>query len=101
MKSEEERTAQIRRIKQEVEQALLKLPGVTGVDIGEKMVGDEPTGELAIRVYVAEKKPPDAIPTGEQIPVKIQDVPTDVIQRKYELQSGAMAPAAGPDGDTH
>ncbi|MFN2109708.1 MAG: hypothetical protein ACK2UI_08610 [Anaerolineae bacterium] len=98
MNSEEDRTAQVRRIKQEVEQALLKLPGVTGVDIGEKMVGGLPTGELAIRVYVAEKKPTDAVPVPEQIPAKIQDVPTDVIQRKYELHSGAMAPAEPDEG---
>jgi hypothetical protein len=98
--SEQERTAEIRRIKKEVEEALLGLPGVTGVDIGYKTVGGVPTDELAIRVYVAEKKPPEEIPADERIPKTIDDVPTDVIQRKYELHAGSMAPAE-PDEGTH
>ena len=85
---DQERKAEIRRIKQEIEAALLALPGVTGVDIGYKMVGGKETGELAIRVYVAEKRVPEAIPADEMVPETVQDVPTDVIERRYVLHAG-------------
>lgn len=77
---------EIRRTKARVEGDLLKLPGVTGVDIGEKHVGGTPIGELAIRVLVRSKKPADAVPPGELIPPTIDGVPTDVIERDFGLK---------------
>ena len=77
---------EIRRIKARIEGDLLKLPGVTGVDIGEKHVGGKPTGELAIRVLVRSKTPADTVPPGELIPHTIDGVPTDVIERDFELK---------------
>ena len=57
-----------------VEADLLKLPGVTGVDIGPKIVKGKKTNVMAIRVYVKKKrKVPGAIPK------EIEGVPTDVI----------------------
>ena len=38
---------EVRRVKEGVEKELLTLPGVTGVDIGKKIVGGEKTDELA------------------------------------------------------
>jgi hypothetical protein len=73
---------EIRRIKTEVEAELLKLPGVTGVDIGYKIIGGEKTGVLAIRVYVAEKKD---VPEEHAVPKQIRGVPTDVIERRFVL----------------
>ena len=95
---DQERTSEIRRIKQEVETELLKLPGVTGVDIGYRIVGGAETGELAIRVYVAEKKAPEAVPASERIPETIQDIPTDVIERRFLLHPGQPAQTETDDG---
>jgi hypothetical protein len=73
---------EIRRIKEEVESQLLKLPGVNGVDIGPKIVGGRETGQMVIRVYVTKKHD---VPEAEAIPKEIQGIPTDVIERRYEL----------------
>jgi hypothetical protein len=75
---------EIRRIKAEVEEELLKLPGVTGVDVGYKYVGGKKTDVVAIRVYVEEKKD---VPEEDAVPKQIQGVPTDVIQRRFVLHS--------------
>lgn len=74
--------ATIRRTKEEVEDQLLSRPGVTGVDIGRKIVNGEKTEQLAIRVYVRKKgdcRPEDIIPET------IRGVPTDVIERTFLL----------------
>lgn len=76
---------EIRRIKAEVEAELLKLPGVTAVDIGHKIVGGKKTDVLAIRVYVEKKKD---VPEEEVVPKQIQGVPTDVIERRFVLHPG-------------
>jgi hypothetical protein len=70
---------EIRRIKAEAEEDLLKLPGVEGVDVGYKYVGDEKKDELVIRVYVSEKKDEEDLLDEEIIPKTIQGVPTDVL----------------------
>lgn len=75
----------IRRVKEEVEKELLKIPGVTGVDLGYKYVGGKKTDVLAIRVYV-EKKNKD-VPEKEMIPKKIDNIPTDVTERRFVLHS--------------
>jgi hypothetical protein len=72
----------IRRIKEAHEDELLKVSGVTGVDVGYKMVGGQPTDVLAIRVYVTRKIDP---PPDQRIPSEIEGVPTDVIERRFEL----------------
>ncbi|OYD15457.1 hypothetical protein CH333_05690 [candidate division WOR-3 bacterium JGI_Cruoil_03_44_89] len=76
---------EIRRIKAEVEAELLKLPGVTGVDVGYKYVKGKKTNVLAIRVLVKEKKD---VPEEEAVPREIRGVPTDVIERRFVLHSG-------------
>lgn len=77
---------EIRPAKESVEMELLQRPGITGVDIGPKIVDGKKTDELAIRVYVAEKKKEKDIPKGEIIPKHIDNIKTDVIQRKFVLQ---------------
>jgi len=77
--------SEIRRIKAEAEEDLLKLPGVTGVDVGYKSVGGQETDVMAIRVYVEEKKD---VPEEDAVPEQIRGVPTDVIQRRFVLHSG-------------
>ncbi len=75
---------EVRRIKEMSEMELLKLPGVTGVDIGPKIVNGKKTDVIAIRVYVEKKK----VVSGEiSVPKEIQGVPTDVIERRFVLHS--------------
>src|SRR5690349_12308971 len=69
--------------KEKAEADLLKLPGVTGVDIGYKEVGGQKTGVVAIRVLVEKKKA--HVPDKERVPAQIDGHPTDVIERKFEL----------------
>lgn len=76
---------EITRVKTEVEAELLKLPGVTGVDVGYKYVGGKKTDVVAIRVYVKKKRD---VPEKDAIPKKIRDIPTDVIEREFVLHSG-------------
>jgi len=75
---------EIRRIKEEVEAELLRLPGVTGVDIGYKFVEGKKTDELAIRVYVEKKRD---VTEENAVPREIQGVPTDVTERRFILHS--------------
>ncbi|MBC8223321.1 hypothetical protein H8E65_01940 [Candidatus Bathyarchaeota archaeon] len=74
--------SEIRPVKQVEEAYLLKFKGVTGVDIGYKFVGGKKTDELAIRVYVEEKKD---VPPKERIPKTVKGIKTDVIQRRFKL----------------
>jgi hypothetical protein len=83
--------AQIRPIKQRIEDELLSRPGVTGVDINEKITDGNPTGELAIVVYVEKKKPKSQLSAGEAIPAKIDGIPTDVKEEQIELHAAKVA----------
>lgn len=83
---EPRRRAQIRPVKESVEDHLLAQPGVVGVDIGEKITAGEPTGELGIVVYVREKKNERHLPPEEIVPSAVGDVKTDVQELVIELQ---------------
>jgi hypothetical protein len=76
--------AEIRLIKAKIEGELLKLPGVVGVDIGNKYIGGKKTEIIAIRILVKEKKD---VTAKEAIPKEIEGVPTDIIQRNFKLHS--------------
>ncbi len=81
-------------IKQAAEKKLITISGVTGVDVGLKEVGGEPTGIYAILVFVKKKgkyKPKD------KIPEKIAGVPTDVIEATFTHRTAAVA---DPEIDT-
>ena len=80
------------RIKESVEDDLLRQSGVTGVDVGYKYINGQKTNRLAIRVFVAEKKHVSPV---ELIPGAIQGVDTDVIQRRF-IPTGAL-----PDVDSY
>jgi hypothetical protein len=75
---------EIQCIRRKVEMELLTLPGVTGVDVGQKIVDGKKTDVIAILVYVEKKKD---VPEEIAIPKKIQGIPTDVIERKFVLHS--------------
>ena len=71
---------EIRSIKESVENELLKRPGVTGVEIGYKIVKGKKTDELAIRVHVRKKSD---VPRDQMIPTNIDGVKTDVLERDW------------------
>ena len=72
--------AEYMEIKERAVPALLALPGVHAVGVGGKLTADEPTGELAIMVFVEDKRPLAEIPEAERIPAEIEGVKTDVVQ---------------------
>jgi S1-C subfamily serine protease len=71
---------------------LLALPGVTGVAIGRKEVHGESTGELAVIVFV-ERKLPEREITRNTVRLRLpQDVPTDVVEREFDIVELATNP---------
>lgn len=78
----------IRKIKESHENELLEIPGVVGVDIGQKKVDGKPTTIIAIRLYVKKKLTEEEIPAAEVIPKEIEGIPTDVIERHFVLHKG-------------
>jgi hypothetical protein len=60
---------------------LMRIPGVTGVGVGHRVVGGERTETLAIVVYVSQKRDDPE----EPIPPEIDGVPTDVQERSFVL----------------
>lgn len=73
---------EMRKTKKASEADILSRPGITGMDIGYRYERSKKTNELAIRVFVEEKKD---VPEEEKIPEKIDGIKTDVIQRKFVL----------------
>ena len=60
------------------ESTLIGDENVVGVGIGEKDRNGEPTGDLAVKVYVVDKAPADAIQPQSLVPEDIAGHPTDV-----------------------
>jgi hypothetical protein len=73
---------EIKRIKEEAERDLLKIPGVTGVGVGYQSVDGMKTDKLAIRVYVSSKA---SLKKGV-IPAAIKGIPTEIIERDFKIQ---------------
>jgi hypothetical protein len=63
----------------EVQEELMRLPGVVQVGIGMKEVGGLLTSEMVFRVYVQEKLPITVLQPELMIPAEIRGVKTDVI----------------------
>jgi hypothetical protein len=96
LKAEEARIRAILDAGAEAE--LRAIPGVIHVSVGLKQVNGTATDEFCIRVYVAEKKEPSAIPPAERIPKSIQGIPTDVNQVKVvdaHVDSAKYRPITG------
>src|SRR5438034_902318 len=79
----------LRKLKNEAEEWLFRIPGVYGVALGPKMIGGELTTDLAIQVFVKDKRPPGELASEEIIPREIKGIKTDV------LRGGAVVRAAG------
>jgi hypothetical protein len=84
-------------LKQAVENKLLALPGVTGVDVGLKEVGDQATTVYAILVFVERK---GMFRPEHRIPDQISGVPTDVIQATFVHQATPVTTVTAPAIDT-
>lgn len=87
-----ERVAYVEQVKRGAAAALLAIPGVLLVALGGKETGGRNTGELVIRVHVANKRPAGEVPPEELIPAEIGGVRTDVIS------SGGKRLIAAPPG---
>lgn len=68
------------KIKKEVEQDLLKIPGVNTVAVGNKIKDGKKQDEVAIRVYVSKKRRKDDIPENERIPERVKGISTDIVE---------------------
>ncbi len=68
----------IAQVKRDATQRLLAIPDVVAVGIGQKVTGDQHTGEPAIKVFVRRKRPLAEVPQDEVIPLSIDGVLTDV-----------------------
>lgn len=60
--------------------------GVTAVDLGFKWSQGLMTGQLSIRVHVAQKKPLSELTEAELFPEEVEGIPVDVIEAEYGLQ---------------
>lgn len=87
--------AQIRPTKEQIEDELLAKEGVVGVDIGEKISDDGPTGEISIIVFVEKKKAASRIRKADMVPPEVDGIKTDVQEMEIELQHGSEVPLAG------
>lgn len=65
------------------EKTWLAQPGVTGVDVGYRLVAGQPTDVPAIRVYVSSKV---SAPRGILALKEVEGTPVDVIERSFEPQ---------------
>ena len=74
------KVSRARRVLARVEPIWRCRPGVTGLDVGVRLRGNELGDEIALRVYVHAKRPRSAIAEGECFPREIDGVPVDVIE---------------------
>lgn len=68
------------KVKNEAREWLFCNPSVYGVALGPKMVAGELTNDLAIQVYVRQKRPQNELAIEEIIPREIKGIKTDVIE---------------------
>ncbi|NKQ37005.1 MAG: hypothetical protein HF973_15505 [Chloroflexi bacterium] len=73
----------------QVQEDWLQREGVTAVDLGYKWSKGEMTGQLAIRVHLAHKKPLEELSESDLFPREVDGVPVDVIEATYGLQAAS------------
>jgi len=75
---------ELKKLKQEVKDELLRKPNVVGVSVGKKVVGGKPTDELAIRVLVRTKIPIGELKEEDVVPKQVSSgdlvAKTDVVE---------------------
>ena len=70
----------VRRVKAEYEEELMRKPGVVSVAIGYKHIDGKKTNQLCIICYVLEKRPDGELKKRDIIPEEIEGVPIDVVE---------------------
>lgn len=65
-------------LKDRASERFLSLPGVTAVGLGGRLRDGRPTGEVAIKVFVAAKRPASELPAEEVLPTEFAGVRVDV-----------------------
>jgi hypothetical protein len=77
--------------------SLLSIPGVVGTGFSEKVRRGQRAGEVALTVYVREKRAASGVPVREQIPAWVDfdglRVPTDVVQVNAPTRPLTLPPA--------
>jgi hypothetical protein len=62
---------------------------LVGVGVGEKLSAGKQTGEMCVKVFVAKKYPKGKVPSGDLVPAKIDEIPTDIegvgYVRKFQI----------------
>jgi hypothetical protein len=76
----------VRPVKAGVEDEFLALPGVTGVDIDEVLVGGVATAGIVVYVDPAVA----GTEVRARIPATVQDIPVEVRELRVELQGGEL-----------
>ena len=69
-------------VKKRHSDALFSLPNVVGLGVGNKVIGNKPTQEISIKVYVSSKLEKTQLNTRELIPEKLEGYLTDVEEKK-------------------
>lgn len=81
--------AELFAIKDRAAERFLAIPGVTAVGLGGRERAGRPTGEVVIKVFVADKRRPHEVSPDELIPPEFEGVPTDVVPMgRLELTQG-------------
>ncbi len=73
-------SARITEVQDKYEQELMAMDNVVGVGASLKVTKGEPTDTWSLTVLVEEKLPKTKVSKSSQIPAKIDDVETDVVQ---------------------
>jgi hypothetical protein len=71
---------EVKRVKAEYEEELMRKPGVVGVAIGHKNINGRKTNQLCIVCYVIEKKRKGKLDGSDIIPEEIEGIPVDVVE---------------------
>lgn len=72
-----------KRVFEQHRDALLAIPGVTGLALGNKITGGRDTGKRAVVVFVERKR--NDVADSERIPAEVGGMPTDVVEREFEI----------------
>src|SRR5262245_988854 len=79
---------ELRRLHTQAQAALGAIPGVVGVGLGLKERSGVVTDEVALRVYVREKKERSRLSNEERVPEEFLGVPTDVLIVREAIPHG-------------
>jgi hypothetical protein len=80
MEARQNQLLTVRHVKRTVEKRLLHRANVVGVGVGYKHAQGAATGELALIVSVAQKRPLAALAAADRVPRSIGGVTTDVVE---------------------